>query len=89
MGSIICAAARSSSIPITGRVITGIGAAGLSQGALAIVTYIAPLEERPLYIVLVISIFGIREGSTLGGALAITSAGGGASHKFRYFQTVR
>lgn len=72
MGSIICAAARSSPIFITGRAIAGIVAAGLLQGALAIVTYIAPLEERPLYIGLVVSVFGISAcgGPILGGALA-------------------
>lgn len=59
MGSTICAAARSSPIFITGRAIAGIEAAGLLQGALAIVTYIAPLKERPLYIDLVVSVFGI------------------------------
>ena len=35
---------------IVGRVVAGLGAAGLLQGALGIITYIAPLEKRQLYI---------------------------------------
>ena len=49
----------------------GLGAAGLLQGALAIVTFIAPLEKRQLYLGLIVSVFGISacEGPILGGAL--------------------
>ena len=71
VGSTICAAAPTSSIFIAGRAIAGIGAAGLIQGALAIVTYIAPLEKRPMFIGLVVSVFGISAcgGPILGGIL--------------------
>ena len=50
----------------------GVGAAGLIQGALAIITLIAPLEKRPLYIGLVVSVFGASAcgGPILGGVLA-------------------
>ena len=71
VGSTICAAAPTSSIFIVGRAIAGIGAAGLIQGALAVVTYIAPLEKRPMFIGLVVSVFGISacSGPILGGVL--------------------
>ena len=55
----MCAAAPVSSVFIGGRAVAGLGAAGLLQGALAIVTFIAPLEKRQLYIGLIISVFGI------------------------------
>lgn len=56
---------------IVGRAIAGVGAAGLIQGALGIITYIAPLEKRPLYMAIVISVFGISScaSPTLGGVL--------------------
>lgn len=60
-----------SAVFVAGRTIAGIGAAGLIQGALAIITYIAPLEQRPLYIGAIISVFGISAcgGPILGGVL--------------------
>lgn len=47
-------------------------AAGLLQGALGIITYIAPLENRQLYIGAVVSVFGISAcgGPILGGVLS-------------------
>lgn len=71
MGSILCAASPSSPIFILGRAIAGIGSAGLIQGALAIVTFVSPLEKRPLHLALVVSVFGIATclGPLLGGFL--------------------
>ena len=56
---------------IVGRAIAGLGAAGLLQGALCIISYIAPLEKRPLYIGITISVFGVSTctGPLLGGVL--------------------
>lgn len=72
VGSILCAAARSSAVFITGRAIAGCGAAGLFQGALVIITNSVALEKRPLYMGIVISAFGIciGIGPVLGGTFA-------------------
>lgn len=58
-----------SEVFILGRAIAGIGAAGLLQGALGIITYISPLEKRPIYMAVVISAFGITSsmGPVMGG----------------------
>ncbi|KAN0074851.1 Major facilitator superfamily domain containing protein [Elaphomyces granulatus] len=61
-GSVLCAAAPSSSVFIAGRAIAGCGAAGLLQGALVIITHSTPLEKRPFYMAIVISVFGICVG---------------------------
>jgi MFS family permease len=70
-GSALCAAAPNSSAFITGRAIAGVGAAGLFQGALTIVGLTVPLEKRPLYLGLIVSVFGIALafGPPLGGVL--------------------
>ena len=67
----MCAAAPSSAAFIVGRAIAGVGAAGILQGALGIVTYIAPLDKRPFYMSIVISVFGISmcAAPVIGGAL--------------------
>ena len=72
VGSTICATAASSYAFIIGRVIAGLGAAALLQGALGTVTYIAPLEKRQLYIGAIVSVFGISActGPILGGVLS-------------------
>ncbi|OCL09619.1 permease of the major facilitator superfamily [Glonium stellatum] len=68
-GSIICATALSSVAFIVGRAIVGVGAAGLIQGALGIITYISTLEKRPFHLAIVISVFGITNscGPMIGG----------------------
>ncbi|KAF2242995.1 permease of the major facilitator superfamily [Trematosphaeria pertusa] len=70
VGSIICAVAPKSTVFILGRAIAGCGAAGLFQGALNIITNTVPLEKRPLYLGIVISVWGISVciGPVLGGA---------------------
>ncbi|ESZ96944.1 efflux pump antibiotic resistance protein [Sclerotinia borealis F-4128] len=69
-GSVLCAAAPSSTLFILGRAIAGVGAAGLLQGALAIITHIVELERRPLFMGIVISVFGLSicVGPVMGGA---------------------
>ncbi|KAJ4286035.1 hypothetical protein N0V90_013382 [Kalmusia sp. IMI 367209] len=71
IGSIICAAAPNSTVLILGRSILGLGAAGLLQGALAIIGYAVKLEKVPQYQGIVISAFGISvcTGPIIGGAL--------------------
>ena len=66
----MCAAARNSITFILGRAVAGIGAAGILQGGLAIIGAIVPLEKRPLYISVVLSVFGLATcfGPVLGGA---------------------
>ncbi|KAH8651556.1 efflux pump antibiotic resistance protein [Tricladium varicosporioides] len=70
VGSIICAASPNSSAFIIGRAIAGCGAAGLFQGALAIIANTVPFAKRPLYLGVVISVFGISVciGPVMGGA---------------------
>lgn len=69
-GSVICAAARNSPMFILGRAIAGVGAAGLFQGALGIVGYTVPPAKRPMYLSIVVSVFGLATcfGPVLGGA---------------------
>ncbi|MCJ1342376.1 hypothetical protein MMC31_000558 [Peltigera leucophlebia] len=70
VGSIVCASAPSSPAFITGRAIAGIGAAGLLQGAFGILTYVCTLEMRPLFLGIVVSLFGLFAsiGPVIGGA---------------------
>jgi MFS family permease len=70
VGSILCASAPSSPVFIFGRAIAGVGAAGIFQGALGVVGFIAPLEKRPTYFGIVISVFGLATcfGPIMGGA---------------------
>ena len=69
VGSTLCAAAPLSEVFILGRAVAGVGAAGLLQGALGLVTFIAPLERRPLYMGAIFSAFGITSsmGPIVGG----------------------
>ncbi|KXX78453.1 putative HC-toxin efflux carrier TOXA [Madurella mycetomatis] len=47
LGSVLCAAAVSSTMLIIGRAVAGMGAAGMINGAITIVSSCAPLEKRP------------------------------------------
>ncbi|KAK8040136.1 hypothetical protein PG993_008547 [Apiospora rasikravindrae] len=69
VGSIFCAAAVNSNMFIVGRAIAGFGAAGVLQGALSIISQVVPLEKRPLYMGVVISVFviAVTVGPVLGG----------------------
>ena len=70
MGSIISATAPESWVLILGRAILGLGAAGLLQGALAIIGFVVPLGKVPMYQGIVISSLGISVciGPVIGGA---------------------
>lgn len=69
MGTILCATAVSSNMFIVGRAVAGLGAAGVLQGALSIIGHVVVLEDRPLYMGIVISvfIFAVCVGPPLGG----------------------
>ncbi|KAI0513194.1 MFS general substrate transporter [Xylaria bambusicola] len=69
VGSIICAAAPNSTTFIVGRAFAGLGAAGILQGALSIISQVVPLQKRPLYMGVVISVFviAVTVGPVLGG----------------------
>jgi MFS family permease len=71
VGSIVCAAAPNSNALIVGRVITGIGGAGISAGAFLLITFLVPLRSRPKYFGAMGSVFGITSaiGPILGGYL--------------------
>lgn len=47
LGSLICALANSSGMFISGRIVSGLGASGLFNGALTIVAALVPLRKRP------------------------------------------
>lgn len=70
LGSILCAAATSSTMLIVGRAVAGAGAAALFSGAMTIIGYSVPLRRRALYIALLSSTFGVSSvvGPILGGA---------------------
>ncbi|KAI1471099.1 MFS general substrate transporter [Daldinia caldariorum] len=69
VGSILCAAAVDSNMFIVGRAVAGLGTAGILQGALSIISQVVPLEKRPLYMGVVISVFviAVTVGPVLGG----------------------
>ncbi|KAF2032022.1 MFS general substrate transporter [Setomelanomma holmii] len=70
VGSIICAAANSSSMFIVGRAIAGAGAAALYLGGMTIIGFSVPLRKSAIYIAALSSMFGIASvvGPILGGA---------------------
>lgn len=69
IGSILCAAATSSTMLIVGRAVAGAGAAALFSGGMTIVGYSVALRKRALYIAALSSMFGISSvvGPILGG----------------------
>ncbi|KAF2122170.1 major facilitator superfamily domain-containing protein [Lophiotrema nucula] len=69
VGSLLCAAATNSKMFIVGRAIAGFAAAGILQGVLAVIGQVVRLEQRPLYMGLVMSVFAITVciGPVLGG----------------------
>lgn len=59
VGSIICAAATSSSMFIIGRAVAGAGAAALYSGGMTIIGFSVPLRKRAIYIAALSSMFGM------------------------------
>lgn len=71
LGSILCAAAKSSLTLIIGRALAGIGSAGIFSGAFIIVSETIPLRWRPIANAAFGSLYGISSvvGPLLGGLL--------------------
>ncbi|PKS04988.1 hypothetical protein jhhlp_008354 [Lomentospora prolificans] len=71
-GSILCATASASITVILGRVVSGLGSAGIMSGAIAIMIPLVPLEKRVFYQGIFASIFAISPliGPLIGGAFA-------------------
>ncbi|EED23138.1 efflux pump antibiotic resistance protein, putative [Talaromyces stipitatus ATCC 10500] len=69
IGSALCGAAPNSPALIIGRVVAGLGAAGIFSGAVIILVGIVPLEKRPLYQGLFGAVFAVSSvaGPLLGG----------------------
>lgn len=59
VGSVVCAAAPTSTAFIIGRSVAGVGAAALFSGGMTIIGYTVPLRKRALYIAALSSMFGI------------------------------
>ncbi|ROW03046.1 hypothetical protein VMCG_05700 [Cytospora schulzeri] len=70
IGSVLCGAADSSAMFIVGRFIAGLGASGLRNGSITIVSSCAPLEKRPALIGLTMgfNLLGLVVGPLIGGA---------------------
>ncbi|KAI0111767.1 efflux pump [Daldinia grandis] len=70
IGSILCGAAVSSNMLIIGRAVAGFGAAGITNGAITIISSCAPLEKRPTLIGLTMGLMqiGLVAGPLIGGA---------------------
>ncbi|KAK5123674.1 hypothetical protein LTR85_002310 [Meristemomyces frigidus] len=75
-GSAICGAAPNSVAFIIGRAIAGVGAAGISSGAIILMVTTIPLEKRPAYQGLFGACFGVASviGPLLGGAFTTNAS---------------
>ncbi|PVH92736.1 MFS general substrate transporter [Periconia macrospinosa] len=71
VGSAICGAAPTSPAFIVGRSISGLGSAGITNGAIIVIMETVPLEKRPVFQGLLGAVFGIASvvGPLLGGVL--------------------
>ena len=72
VGSILCASAPTSNIFILGRVISGIGAAGIYAGGMVIITSAVPLKRIPIFLATLSSMWALSAiiGPILGGAFS-------------------
>lgn len=70
VGSVICAAAPSSSVFIFGRAVAGLGSAGIFSGAMMIMIPMIPLHKRPMFQSMFGMVFGMASvlGPLVGGA---------------------
>ncbi|KAF2683600.1 hypothetical protein K458DRAFT_443203 [Lentithecium fluviatile CBS 122367] len=59
VGSTVCATVRSSPIFIAGRALSGTGASGILSGVLIIGGRLVPLVKRPLYMSVIMSMYGV------------------------------
>ncbi|KAL2864121.1 MDR family MFS transporter [Aspergillus lucknowensis] len=69
LGSVICGAASSSTMLIVGRAVAGLGASGLMNGSLTIISAAVPPHKQPLIIGINVSLgqLGVACGPLLGG----------------------
>ena len=72
----MCAAAPTSAALIIGRLIAGVGEAGLYVGVLSTVAYAVSIQKRALYLSVVTSLFGVASmaGPILGGVFTDTKS---------------
>ncbi|GME66062.1 MFS general substrate transporter [Neofusicoccum parvum] len=70
VGSLVCAVAPNSVALIVGRVVAGLGSAGLFSGALITIAFSTPVETRPAYVGMIGSMYGLASvaGPLIGGA---------------------
>ncbi|KAK5065411.1 hypothetical protein LTR84_001249 [Exophiala bonariae] len=75
IGSVVCAAAPTSNALIVGRVVSGIGAAGIASGSFMLITLLLPLQKRPKYAGGLGAVFGVASilGPIAGGNLTQVS----------------
>ncbi|OIW32212.1 MFS general substrate transporter, partial [Coniochaeta ligniaria NRRL 30616] len=75
-GSAICGAAPSMDAIIVGRVIAGVGGAGVYVGGLTYISILTTPNERPLYLAILMSVWGFGNvlGPIVGGSFAVSSA---------------
>jgi MFS family permease len=70
LGSVLCGAAISSIMLILGRTVAGIGASGLVNGALTIISAVVPMHKRPAMMGIMMGCgqMGLVAGPLIGGA---------------------
>ncbi|KAL3444374.1 major facilitator superfamily domain-containing protein [Aspergillus insuetus] len=59
LGSLLCGVANSSTMFIIGRAIAGVGGSGVVSGGLSVIAIVTPIEQRPLFTGLIVSVFSI------------------------------
>lgn len=69
LGSLVCGVAPTSTAFIVGRAVAGLGGAGISSGALIIITHTVPLRMRPIFVGSLGAVFAVASvlGPILGG----------------------
>ncbi|KAJ4346149.1 hypothetical protein N0V95_005652 [Ascochyta clinopodiicola] len=72
LGSLVCGLATSSSMFIAGRLIAGLGAAGLFNGSFTILSSAVPLDKSPLYTGM---LAGVSQLGIVAGPLAVKGEG--------------
>lgn len=76
VGSAVCGAAPNMNAIILGRVIAGIGGAGVYVGGLTYISILTTPNERPLYFAICMSVWGFGNvlGPIVGGSFATSPA---------------